>query len=304
MKKGLVLEGGAMRGMFTCGVMDVFMEHGIAFDGAVGVSAGACFGINYKSHQIGRPLRYNKKYCNDPRYVSLRSLFTTGDLYNVEFCYDTLPFELDVWDSETFYKDPMEFYCVVTDVRTGKPVYHLCDSTPKEDIEWIRASASIPAVSRPVPIRGNKYLDGGMSDSIPLKFMEDKGYDRIVVIETQPGDYVKEPQKNMPLLKAALRKYPAMISTLETRYVMYNEEKKYIRDREQTGDVLVIRPKAPLHIGASEKNPAELERVYLLGRVEAGRRIAEVRDFLSVQSSEDTGKTDDSSDSDASSQDT
>ena len=283
MKKGLVLEGGAMRGMFTCGVMDVFMEHGITFDGAVGVSAGAAFGINYKSHQIGRPLRYNKKYCNDPRYVSLRSLFTTGDLYNVEFCYDTLPFELDVWDSKTFYEDPMEFYCVVTDVRTGKPVYHLCNSTPREDIEWIRASASIPAVSRPVPIRGNKYLDGGMSDSIPLKFMEDKGYDRIVVIETQPGDYVKEPQKNMPLLKTALHKYPAMIRTLETRYMMYNEEKKYIREREQAGDVLVIRPKAPLHIGASEKNPAELERVYLLGRVEAGRRIAEVKDFLACQ---------------------
>ncbi len=280
MKKGLILEGGAMRGMFTCGVMDVFMEHGIVFDGAVGVSAGAAFGINYKSHQIGRPVRYNKKYCNDKRYASMKSLITTGDLYNVDFCYHTLPFELDVWDTATFYADPMEFYCVVTDVRTGMPVYHLCDHSPAEDIEWIRASASIPIVSRPVEIRGNKYLDGGMSDSIPLKFMEDRGYDRNVVIETQPVDYVKKPQRNMHLVKAALIRYPGMVRAMQDRYIMYNDEKEYIRGREKEGEALVIRPSEPLRIGAAERNPAELERVYLLGRVAAGRRIDEVEDYL------------------------
>ncbi len=280
MRSGLVLEGGAMRGMFTCGVMDVFMEHGLTFDGAVGVSAGAAFGINYKSHQPGRPLRYNKKYCADKRYASFESFIRTGDLYNVPFCYDRIPFELDVWDTDTFYADPMEFYCVVTDVRTGKPVYHRCDLGAREDIEWIRASASIPVVSRPVEIRGNRYLDGGMSDSIPLMFMEDKGYDRIVVIETQPVDYVKQPQKHMNLLRASLRKYPGMIRAIERRHMMYNEEKEYIRSRETAGEVLVIRPESPLNIGATEKNPAELERVYLLGRVAAGRRLAEVCDFL------------------------
>lgn len=269
-----------MRGMFTCGVMDVFMEHGIEFDGAVGVSAGAAFGINYKSHQPGRPLRYNKKYCNDKRYASMKSLITTGDLYNVEFCYQTLPFELDVWDTERFYADPMEFYCVVTDVRTGMAVYHRCDHSPAEDIEWIRASASIPIVSRPVEIRGNRYLDGGMSDSIPLKFMEDRGYDRNVVIETQPVDYEKKPQRNMRLIRTALHKYPGMIRAMEERYVMYNDEKAYIRSREEEGAALVIRPEAPLNIGASEKNPAELERVYLLGRVAAGRRVEEVKEYL------------------------
>ena len=124
MKKGLVLEGGAMRGMFTCGVLDVFMENGIEFDGAVGVSAGATFGCNIKSKQHGRALRYNKKYCADKRYHSVRSLLTSGDIYNVKFCYDELPYKLDKWDIETFSNSPMEFYCVVTDIMTGKPAYH------------------------------------------------------------------------------------------------------------------------------------------------------------------------------------
>ena len=124
MRTGLVMEGGAMRGMFTCGILDVFMERGITFDGAVGVSAGATFGCNIKSGQHGRALRYNKRYCADPRYHSLSSLIKTGDIYNVEFCYDELPYKLDVWDIEAFQKNPMEFYCVVTDVNTGKPAYH------------------------------------------------------------------------------------------------------------------------------------------------------------------------------------
>ena len=162
MKRGLVMEGGAMRGMFTCGVIDVLMENGIDFNCAVGVSAGATFGLNIKSKQIGRGLRYNKIYCKDKRYASLRSLVKTGDIYNVKFCYDTLPYELDKWDYETFYSNPMEFYCVATDVSTGDAVYHKCDNydpSPKgEDINWIRASASMPVVSRPVEIDGQSAV--------------------------------------------------------------------------------------------------------------------------------------------------
>ncbi|MCR5557475.1 MAG: patatin family protein [Butyrivibrio sp.] len=266
MKKGLVMEGGAMRGMFTCGVIDVLMENDISFDGAIGVSAGATFGINIKSHQIGRAFRYNRKYCTDKRYHSIRSLLTTGDIYNVQFCYDELPYKLDKWDIEAFEANPMEFYCVATDAKTGKAVYHKCTDGKKEDIEWIRASASMPIVSRPVEIDGGVYLDGGSSDSIPLKFMEDKGYDDILVIETQPVDYVKSPQKFMPLVRMTLRKYPEMIKCLERRHFMYNEEKRYIREKELKGEIKVIRPKAPLNISPIEKDPAELERVYQLGR--------------------------------------
>ena len=266
MKKGLVMEGGAMRGMFTCGVIDVLMENNISFDGAVGVSAGATFGINIKSRQIGRAYRYNKKYCKDKRYHSFWSLITTGDIYNVPFCYDELPYRLDIWDIDAFETNPMEFYCVATDANTGKAVYHKCTDGKKADIEWIRASASMPMVSRPVEIDGGVYLDGGSSDSIPLKFMEEKGYDDILVIETQPLDYVKGKQKFMPLVKVLLHKYPEMIKCLEHRYEMYNEEKRYIREKELKGEVKVIRPKAPLNISPIEKDPEELTRVYNLGR--------------------------------------
>jgi len=284
MKKGLVMEGGAMRGMFTCGVIDVLMENNIEFDCGVGVSAGATFGVNIKSKQIGRPLRYNKKYCNDKRYASLGSLIKTGDIYNVPFCYDTLPYELDVWDTKTFYSNPMDFYCVATDINTGNAVYHKCDNpcdTPDgEDIKWIRASASMPVVSRPVAIADGLYLDGGMSDSIPLEFMETQGCDKILVIETQPKDYVKKPQKYMGLIKLKLGKYKNMIKTMANRHLMYNKQKEYIKSREKTGDVFVIRPTAPLEIGATEKNPDELQRVYELGRVAAVENLERLKAYL------------------------
>ena len=272
-----------MRGMFTCGALDVFMENGITFDGAVGVSAGATFGCNIKSGQRGRALRYNKKYCTDKRYHSIRSLLLTGDIYNVRFCYDELPYKLDKWDIEAFEKNPMEFYCVATDVVTGGPVYHKCKDGRTEDITWIQASASMPLVSRMVHIDGGVYLDGGTSDSIPLEFMEGKGYDRILVIETQPGDYMKSPQSLMPLIKLVYRKYPGMIKATEDRHLMYNREKSYVRSREKDGSVLVIRPKAPLNINPIEKDPAELQRVYDLGREAALEKLDDIRKFFGQQ---------------------
>ena len=280
MRKGLVMEGGAMRGMFTCGVLDVLMENDISFDVAVGVSAGATFGCNIKSGQIGRAFRYNKKYCTDKRYHSVRSLLFTGDIYNVKFCYDELPYKLDKWDIKAFKENPMEFYCVATDLNTGGAVYHKCVDGEKEDITWIQASASMPLVSRPVKIGGGVYLDGGISDSIPLKFMEGKECDRILVIETQPIDYVKGKQKFMPLVRVMLRKYPAMIKCMEERYLMYNEEKRYIRESEKEGKAFVIRPLAPLNISPIEKDEGELERVYQLGRQAATQSLEKLKSYL------------------------
>lgn len=144
MKCGLVLEGGAMRGLFTAGVTDVFMENGIAFDGAVGVSAGAAFGCNYKSYQPGRAIRYNTRFCRDKRYCSIRSLITTGDMFGADFCYHEIPEKLDVFDFDTYENSAMEFYVVCTDVETGKPVYHRCDTMNSRELEWLRASASMP----------------------------------------------------------------------------------------------------------------------------------------------------------------
>ena len=155
LKTGLIMEGGAMRGMFTCGVIDVLMENGARFDGAAGISAGAVFGCNFKSRQIGRAIRYNKKYCADPRFCSFRSLIKTGDMYGADFCYRELPDLLDPFDRETFRTDPMEFYVGATDVSTGKCVYHKCVDGGHTDIQWMRASASMPLVSRPVSVDGS-----------------------------------------------------------------------------------------------------------------------------------------------------
>lgn len=280
-KKGLVLEGGAMRGLFTCGVLDLFMEKGIEFDGAVGISAGACFGCNLKSRQPGRALRYNLRFAGDKRYCSFRSLFKTGDIYNADFCYHKIPQELDPFDFDALKKNPMEFYMGVTDVDTGEAAFpQLVDGCDK-DLEWMRASASMPLAAKIVEIDGGKYMDGGIADSIPLQFMQSKGYDRNVVILTQPRNYVKKPNSLMPLIRLVYRKYPNFVRAVACRHEMYNAETRYIFEQEKAGNALVICPDAPLGISRIEKNGSELQRVYDMGRNIAERRLDEIRDFLS-----------------------
>ena len=280
MKTGLVLEGGGMRGLYTSGILDVFMENGITADGAVGVSAGAVFGCNLKSHQHGRGIRYNLKYSSYWRYKGLRSLILTGDAFGAEFCYHTLPNELDRFDTEAFMADPMEFYAVATDIVRGEPVYHKLNDAGFEDMEWVRASASMPLVSNIVSIGDQKLLDGGITDSIPLKFMEEKGYDRNIVILTQPIDYVKKPYKIMPFVKASLHKYPEVVKRIADRHEMYNAQTRYVREKEADGSIFVIRPKSALNISAMEKDTKELQRVYDHGR-EVGLEVIEgVKSFL------------------------
>ncbi len=280
MKTGLVMEGGAMRGMFTAGVTDVMMENNITFDGGIGTSAGAVFGCNYKSHQIGRVIRYNKKYCRDKRFVSLRSLITTGDIYGADFAYNKIPNELDIFDAEAYKSSPMEFYVTCTDLRTGCAVYHRCDKGDAADIEWMRASASMPLVSRLVKIDSYILSDGGTADSIPLEFFENLGYNRNVVILTQPHGYIKQKNKLLPMLRLAYRKYPKFIAALSDRHERYNKTLQYIYEKEKSGSLFVIRPPEPLNIAAVEHNPDELERVYRIGRNTAAARIADMKRFL------------------------
>lgn len=276
------MEGGAMRGMFTCGVMDVMLEAGIVFDGGIGTSAGAVFGCNYKSKQIGRGIRYNKRFCNDPRYGSFKSFLKTGNLFETKFCYETIPNELDIFDRETFQQNPMEFYLTCTDVDTGKAVYHRVDKGDAEDIRWMQASAAIPMVSQVVNIGEYRLLDGGMADSIPLRHMEELGYDRNVVILTQPLDFVKKAPSYLPLARIVLWKYPNLVKTMANRHIFYNETNAYIREKELRGELFVIRPPESLNISSSESDPNELERVYQLGRIEGEKRLDDLKAFLSV----------------------
>ena len=261
MDLGLVLEGGAMRGLFTAGVLDVMMESDLSFDGCVGVSAGAAFGCNIKSRQIGRVLRYNLDYCNDPRYCSIRSLLKTGDLFGAKFCYDDLPNELDPFDNETYDSNPMAFYAVCTDVETGKAIYPRCDRASKDTFTYIQASASMPFVSRPVSIGGMTLLDGGIADPIPLQFFQEKGYKRNVVVLTQPRDYVKSPVPSS---------------------VRYKEEQELAAEAERKGEAFVICPESPLPIGRVEHDPNVIRQTYELGRSAAESRMDELKRFVSL----------------------
>lgn len=282
MKKGLVLEGGGMRGMFTMGVADVFMENGISFDGAVGVSAGAAFGCNIKSNQPGRAIRYNVKYCADKRFCSMWSLITTGDIFGAKFCYDEIPNKLDIFDTKTFAENPMEFYAVCTDANTGKPLYFNLKKGDRKDVKLIRASASMPLVSRVVRVGKYELLDGGIADSVPVRFFEKKGYDKNVVILTRPDDYVKTPNKALPVMKLALKRYPNIIKAMENRHNMYNETIDYIREKEKKGELFVIRPETSVGIEQIEKDPEKLKRVYDMGRAVAEKQLDDVRRFLGV----------------------
>lgn len=281
MKKGLVLEGGAMRGMFTCGVIDVMMENNISFDGLSGVSAGAIFGCNYKSKQIGRGVRYNKKYGRDPRYGSYWSLLTTGDYYGEKFCYHDIMDTLDPIDKKTFEKNNIDFFIVATDIENAIPRYYNCKTIDEKSITWIRASASMPLVSNIVNIDGYKLLDGGITDSIPYKVMEENNYDRNIIVLTQDYNFVKKQTSLLPLIKIMLHKYPKLVEAMKNRHIMYNKQIEDIKEKEKDGKVLVIRPSAPLNIKRTENNPNELERVYQIGRVIANKKLSEIKSFLS-----------------------
>lgn len=281
MKKGLVLEGGAMRGMFTAGVMDVMLEKGITFDGAIGVSAGAAFGVNYKSGQIGRVIRYNTRFCNDKRYCGLWSLLKSGDIYNTEFCYRVVPTQYDPFDFDSYGKNPMEFHLVCTDVETGKPVYHPYGGRQDHGFDWIRASASMPLVSHMVEIDGQKMLDGGISDPIPLKYFETLGYERNVLILTQPREYRKKKSSALPLIKLMYRKYPHLVEAMAKRHEVYNATMDYIEEQEATGKILVLRPETPLPVSRVEKDPNKLRIAYEIGRKAAASKLNEIQQFLS-----------------------
>ena len=280
-KTGLVLEGGAMRGLFSAGILDVMLENGLKTDGLIGVSAGAAFGCNFKSGQGGRAVRYNKRFCRDPRYCSWNSWLRTGDLFGADFCYHELPEKLDPFDCPAYERNPMEFYLVCTDVLTGKAVYRNCPKADAECFEWMRASGSMPLVSRMVPIGRGRYLDGALSDSIPLRFFESIGYGKNIVILTQPEGYHKKASCALPLLKLVYRKYPALVRTMETRHIHYNEEVEYAERQAEAGHVLLLRPETVLPVKRISHAPELLQQTYDAGRELGRKKLPELRRFLS-----------------------
>lgn len=280
MKTGLVLEGGAMRGIYTAGVLDVFMEHGIVFDGVIGVSAGAIHGASYVSGQQGRNIRYYKQYCADKRFMSFWSLLTTGSLVGEKFCYHDLPYELDPFDFEAFEKSPMKFYATCTNLETGKAEYIHCDEF-RTKLDVLRASASMPFVSPIVEFEGKKLLDGGTADSIPLAAFRKMGYRKNVVVLTQVKDFEKKPQKIGIAQDAMYHKYPEFLKSIAGRHLVYNKSRRFVEELEKRGEVIALYPSEDLHIGRMEKDPDRIQMMYDLGRHDAEERLEEIMAFCS-----------------------
>ncbi len=269
-----------MRGMYTCGILDVLMENQIYVDGMVGVSAGIAFGCNYKSRQAGRALRYNVRFAKDRRYSGIMSLLKTGNYYNAHFAYNLVPRHYDIFDYNVFEDTAMECYAVCFDVKTGNGVYQRLDRVNDDFFEWIRASASMPVVAQPVEVGGRLLLDGGLADSIPLEFMMSKGYERNIVVLTREDGFRKTAEHGMWLIKPLLRKWPKVIEALKKRPAHYNMQLQQVREQERKGTAFVFRPLKPLNVSRTTHDAAEMNRVYQQGREEALQRLDELKRFL------------------------
>ncbi|WP_412030858.1 patatin family protein [Aerococcus urinae] len=276
---GLVLEGGGMRALFTAGVLDVFLSEGIQVDQIVGVSAGALYGVNYPSQQKGRALRYNKKYIQDKRYLSLGNWLKTGNIVSTDFAYHQVPFELDPFDEETYEASSSDFYAVVTNVESGQAEYLLVQNA-EEQIDILRASGSMPFVSKIVPIDGKQYLDGGIADSIPYRFMQSLGVDRLIIVLTQPYGYRKADKNNF-LAKAVYGKnYPQLVETIEQRTSMYNQEVTGVEALAKKNQAFVLQPAHPLEVKRLERDPERLQATYDHGVEVAKNQIDSLNHYL------------------------
>lgn len=279
MKVGLVLEGGAMRGLYTAGILDVFLEQDIHVDGIVGVSAGVLFGVNYPSKQKGRALRYNLKYLNDKRYMGLHSLITTGNIVNKDFAFYDLPINIDRFDEQAFIDSGIDFYATLTNVDTGQAEYVKL-SHIFEQMEVLRATSAMPFVSRMVEIDGKRYLDGGIADSIPLEKCRQLGYDKIIVILTRPLEYRKK-AVNPLLFKLFYTKYPNLVTSLAQRYLNYNQRVEQVIEADKKGEIFVFRPSKTLPIKRIEKDPVKIQAMYDLGVADAHQALADLKHYLS-----------------------
>lgn len=276
---GLVLEGGGMRGVYTAGVLDFFLEENFFVDGVIGVSAGAVQAVNFVSRQEKRGFRVIATYVNDKRYMSFRSLLLTGDLFNRKFCYERIPNELDPFDYETFRNSSTRCYATATNVLTGE-ASHLELKDLHDDMDKLRASGSLPLVSNLVNIDGIPHLDGGIADSIPFDAFRRMGYGKCIVVLTRAKGYRKSPNRLMPIIRFKYRKYPKFIAACENRFRVYNETLDALEAAEARGDVFVIRPQKTVEVARLERNASKLEALYREGFAEAKERFDDLKRFI------------------------
>ncbi len=277
-KTGLVLEGGGMRGIYTAGVLDVFLEEGIAFDGVIGVSAGVVHGASYLSGQKGRSIRYYKRYCRDWRFMSFWNFLLTGNMVGEKFCYHDLPDRLEPYDYRAFKRSKTEFYATCSNIETGRPEY-LRMTDMKANVDIMRASASLPCISRIVRVGGLKLLDGACTDSVPVRAFRRMGFRKNVVVLTRQEGYVKKAETSA-MVRLRYFRYPRFVRAVGRRHLDYNKTVRYIHRLEEAGEVFVIRPSRELTIGRMEHNPKKLQWTYDLGRLDALRRLGELKAWM------------------------
>ncbi len=278
---GLVLEGGGFRGMFTAGVLDVFMERGLqGFSSAWGVSAGVLMATSYLSGQLGRSCRINLAFRDDKRYMSTYQLAKTGNIVGTSFLYGEVQNDIDPFDYDAFNANPTRLFATVSDVTFGTPDYIEITSLP-EQMDYVRASASLPVVSRMVKVDGRLLLDGGTTDSVPLeRALCEPGCSRAVVVLTQERSYRKGAASLMPAARKLYEDFPYYLQAIETRPERYNAQREYIWAQEQAGNAFILAPERPVSVANMEHDGAKLLDLYLQGRTVALKRWDALQEFL------------------------
>lgn len=279
----IIVEGGGLRGAYSGGVLDVLADKEIKFGGAAGTSAGATHLCSFLSGQIGRNFRVDTIHSKSSKYMSFRNLLFTGDYFAFDYCYKQIPYKIDPFEFEKFTEvcKDTDFRVCITDVETGLAEYpRITDYRNEDDMNYIRASASLPILSKMVEIHGKKYLDGGIADSIPFESMLQNGFERAVVILTRPLGYRKKISKALPLVKFVFRHYPKLVEAVATRHIRYNQSLDKLAKLEAEGKVFIFRPSRLIKISDIESNKKKIARLYELGKEDAHNKMSELLKFL------------------------
>ncbi|MDP4083600.1 MAG: patatin family protein [Bacillota bacterium] len=279
---GLVLEGGGMRGVYTAGVLEYFLEHDLFFPYVIGVSAGACNAASYLSKQKGRNKTVTIDYASDPRYLSFRNYFKNKQFFGMDFIFDEIPNQHVPYHYDVFYKSPSEFVVGTTDCLTGEPVYYKKQDYKKDFLTVLRASSSLPFVAPEIEYQGKILLDGGISDPIPIKKAQIDGFTKNIIVLTRNEGYYKKPSKFHFLVQKKYPKYPGLQKALKNRYQIYNNTLHYIENEEKKGNIFIIRPTTPLKVGRMERNSSKLEELYLQGYQDAKRSIERLKQWVNT----------------------
>ncbi|TMU88335.1 patatin family protein [Bacillus sp. BHET2] len=273
---GLVLEGGGMRGIYTAGALEYFLEQGIEFPYVIGVSAGACNAASYLSKQNGRNKKVNVDFIQDPKYLSWRNYWKTGELFGMDYVFDEIPNKLVPFDYKAFHSNSTEFVVGTTDCHSGNPVYFSRNDYGEDLLTIIRASSSLPFVAPMVEFGSRYLLDGGISDPVPIRKAEQDGYRKNVVILTRNRGYYKKPSRFSFLVKRKYPQFPELHKTMMNRYLRYNQTIQEVEEKEKNGEVLIIQPQHPLKVSRIEKNPQKLDELYWQGYRDAELKMKHI----------------------------